>query len=56
MSYSATKEPQLTETLFDATNRQNSVADLGFPRGGGRHPRGGANLLSDQFFLKTAWK
>ena len=34
------------------------VADLGFPRGGVRQPRGGggANLLFDQYFPKTAWK
>ena len=32
-----------------------SVADPGFPRGGGANPKGGgANLLFGQFFLKTA--
>ena len=34
-----------------------SVADPGFPRGGGANPKGGgANLLFGQFFQKTAWK
>ena len=34
-----------------------SVADPGFPRGGGANPKGGgANLLFGQFFPKTAWK
>ena len=32
-----------------------AVADPGFPRGGCANPRGaGANILIDQFFLKTA--
>ena len=35
--------------------RVRPVADLGFPRGWCAHPRGGgANLLFDQFFPKTA--
>ena len=34
-----------------------AVADPGFPRRGGANPRGGgANILFDQFFPKTAWK
>ena len=33
------------------------MADLGFPGGGAPTPEGGgANLLFDQFFPKTAWK
>ena len=28
------------------------MADLGFPRGGGANPEGGANLLFGQFFRK----
>ena len=36
--------------------RRIPVADPGFPRGGGANPKGGANLLFGQFFLKTARK
>ena len=40
--------------LFGCSKVTHAVADLGFPRGGCANPRGGANLLFDQFFLKTA--
>ena len=32
-----------------------SVADLGFPRGGGLNPTGGTNIKCCKFFPKTAW-
>ena len=37
-------------------NSQLTVADPGFPRGGGANPKGGAPTLFGQFFPKTAWK
>ena len=42
--------------LIGAGLNRNSVADPGFPRGGGANPKGGDNLLFGQFFSKTAWK
>ena len=44
-----------TRELLKSAESKVAVADPGFPRRGGANPRGGgANILFDQFFPKTA--